>query len=293
MATAFLGYLISLKWCEISLHTHENLTYLNYLSLPTAMSVRLSDILKKQNIKPVAVFEKLHTTKTRNKAKESLQDLAGIYMILNLVDGNSFYVGSATSNRLYTRLMKHLYYKKGNVLIAASVKSLGLKNFAFIVLDIFPFKIKDKTNLTLLSLEQYYIDLIKPNYNILPLAGNSFGFKHNLETLQHMRDNYSEIRREKIGTLNRGKSLSIKTSELLRKAALTRLPMSLETREKCKTRGIAVTVSLLRDNTIVGHFEDIVSAAKYIKCGEKTIRRALKVKGIVKSTYKVTKEKNF
>jgi hypothetical protein len=38
---------------------------------------------------------------------------------------------------------------------------------------------------------------------------------------------------------------------------------------------------------IVGNFEDIVSAAKHIKCDEKTIRRALKTNGIVKKTYTV------
>lgn len=63
--------------------------------------------------------------------------------------------------------------------------------------------------------------------------------------------------------------------------------MSQESRDKCKTRGRAITVIRLSDKTIVGHFKDIVSAAKEIKCGEKTIRRALKGNGLVKSTYKV------
>lgn len=183
--------------------------------------------------------------------------------------------------------MKHLYYLKGNTRIAAAVKLLGRKIFAFVVLDIFPERVTDKTNLTLLSLEQYYIDLINPSYNILQLAGNSFGYKHTPESLQKMRDNYSDERREWIGNLNRGKSLSQKTRELLRKAAALNRPMSQESREKCKTNGRAITVIRLSDKTILGHFKDIVSAAKAIKCGEKTIRRALKGNGLVKSTYKV------
>jgi group I intron endonuclease len=197
------------------------------------------------------------------------------------------YVGSATTNRIYTRLMKHLFYLKGNSRIASSVKLLGRKNFAFVVIDLFTDKIKDKTNLILLSLEQYYIDSIKPNYNILPLAGNSFGFKHTLETIKYMRDNFSDVRRERIGSLNRGKSLSKNTLELIREATLNRPAMSQESIDKCKTKGRAITVTRLSDGSLVGHFQDIVSAAKQIKCAEKTIRRALKSKGIVKSTYKV------
>jgi group I intron endonuclease len=190
----------------------------------SVMSFKLSNILKKHNIRPLAVFENLHLAKSRDQAKDCLKDLAGIYMVVNIVDGSSFYIGSATTNRLHTRLMNHLYYLKGNSRIVASVKLLGRKNFAFVVLDIFPEKVTDKTNFTLLSLEQYYIDLLKPKYNILQLAGNSFGFKHTPETIQKMRDNYSDIRRDRIGNLNRGKSLSQHTRELLRQAALSRPP---------------------------------------------------------------------
>jgi group I intron endonuclease len=30
--------------------------------------------------------------------------------------------------------------------------------------------------------EQYYLDLLKPEYNILPTAGSSFGFRHSEES---------------------------------------------------------------------------------------------------------------
>lgn len=183
MAIAFLGYLISLKWCELYIYLHEP----SYsLTFPTIMSPKLFNIMEKQNIKPIAVFENLQLAISRNKAKDSLKDLAGIYLIINHKDGSS-YVGSATTNRFYTRLMKHLYYLTGNSRIATSVKLLGIKNFAFVVIDLYPDKITDKTNLNLLSLEQYYLDLIKPNYNILSLAGNSFGFKHTPNTIKNMR----------------------------------------------------------------------------------------------------------
>jgi len=37
-----------------------------------------------------------------------------------------------------------------------------------------------------LEREQYYIDLLKPEYNILQKAGSSLGFKHSEETLAKM-----------------------------------------------------------------------------------------------------------
>lgn len=175
---------------------------LSCFSLYINMSPKLYTILKNHKIKAKAVFENLHLAKTRNTARDYLKGLAGIYIVINLVDGVSMYVGSASTNRLYTRLMMHLYYLKGNSRIAASVKALGKKNFAFVVVEVIPEKITDKTNITLLSLEQYYIDLLKPVYNILPLAGNSFGYKHTPETLKKIRENYSDIQRNKIGSLN-------------------------------------------------------------------------------------------
>ena len=68
--------------------------------------------------------------------------------------------------------------------------------------------------------------------------------------------------------------------------------MSQETKDKCKKNRRPITVTRVDDNTLVGNFEDIVSAAKYISCNEKTIRRALKTNGIVKKMY-IVKDKIF
>jgi group I intron endonuclease len=45
----------------------------------------------------------------------------------------------------------------------------------------------------MLAREQYYLDLVKPKYNILTKAGSSLGFKHSEETKQKMRDAQKEI----------------------------------------------------------------------------------------------------
>jgi group I intron endonuclease len=60
-----------------------------------------------------------------------------------------------------------------------------------------------------LSREQYYINLLKPKYNILLIAGSSLGFKHSEKTLKNMRDRkHSEETRVKMSDIRRGKKLS-------------------------------------------------------------------------------------
>nr|YP_009568430.1 hypothetical protein [Drechslerella brochopaga]QBL02512.1 hypothetical protein [Drechslerella brochopaga] len=216
MGTGFLGYVHSLKWSDINIiylltslglnllefqflafpyfglfEAESFLIHFDYSYLHFSMSPKLYTILKNNNIKAEFVFENLHLAKSRDRAKNVLRGLAGIYIIINLVDGVSMYVGSASTNRLHSRLMMHLYYLKGNSRLATSVKELGRKNFAFVVVDIISEKISDKTNFTLLSCEQYFIDLLKPSYNILLLAGNSFGYKHTPDFTKNLRDNYN------------------------------------------------------------------------------------------------------
>lgn len=41
---------------------------------------------------------------------------------------------------------------------------------------------------TLLSREQYYLDTLKPENNILKISGSSLGFKHKQETLDFFRN---------------------------------------------------------------------------------------------------------
>jgi group I intron endonuclease len=40
----------------------------------------------------------------------------------------------------------------------------------------------------LIKREQYYLDTLKPEYNILKKAGSSFGYKHSLETLLKFKE---------------------------------------------------------------------------------------------------------
>ena len=221
-----------------------------------------------------------------------LKSYAGVYAIVNLINGN-IYVGSGISNNIATRLHKHLYGGSGSKLVKSAVEKYGLSNFAFILLDIVPGIVTKEDNQSLLNLENHYINMLKPKYNIAPQAGNTLGMKHTDETKHLMRLNYSSERREFIGSLNRGKKLSPETIELVRAAAQARPPMSDETRSKISLNsGVAFQFEIYKpDGSSFLNQEGILvysvlinttnAVAKFCNVSERTVRRAMDKNGIV------------
>ncbi len=105
----------------------------------------------------------------------------GIYRWINKINGNT-YIGSSVniSVRMYT------YYSlrslaKSNRLIDRALLKYGFSNFAMEILEY-----TYKNNV--LEKEQYYMDLFKPQYNIVETAGSTLGYKHTQESLEKMRD---------------------------------------------------------------------------------------------------------
>ena len=94
---------------------------------------------------------------------------AGIYRIVN-IKNNKFYIGSTT--RLGARKAEHKYRtknKKGNSAIRCAVLKYGEENFKFEVIEKFKFCIfanRDYIDEILSSREQFYIDILHPEYNI-------------------------------------------------------------------------------------------------------------------------------
>ena len=119
-------------------------------------------------------------------------------MILNKVTLD-YYIGSASTNRMYSRFTKHMIYLTGSKIVKLAIKKYKLSNFAFLVLEIFPEIVTQKNNKQLLDLEDFYLKSLLPNYNILTEAGNSFGYKHTEITRINMKANYSLERRLQIG----------------------------------------------------------------------------------------------
>jgi group I intron endonuclease len=241
----------------------------------------LNTIIKELGLNTVYNFENLDSENIRKQILDTTKGLSGIYMIVNKIT-KDYYIGSAATNKFYARFSNHLIYFRGSKIVKSAVKKYGLENFAFIILDLYSNIVTKENNKELLDLEDRYLKLLLPNYNILTEAGSSFGYKHTEVDRLKMKDVFNDARREMIGSLNRGKRLSPETIEKMREKALNRPPMSDETKKKCITNTRPVVLYNL-NGTVYGEYSTILDAAKSINCGEKTIRRALNTdKGLVK-----------
>jgi len=84
--------------------------------------------------------------------------------------------------------------------------------------------------------EQYYIDLLNPEYNILKVAGSSFGYKHTIESLKKMSEiakNRSEETIAKLRQAALGRIHSEETKAKLREIASNRLKHPVEGKKNC------------------------------------------------------------
>ena len=262
-------YLIkSLKKREYSTISHLN------KNVKISCSERLNTIMKELELNPVFIYENLDKENLKTQILNETKGLSGIYMIVNKIT-KDYYIGSASTNRFYARFSNHVIYFRGSKIVKSAVKKYELKNFAFIVLELYPNVVTKENNKELLDLEDKYLKLLLPNYNILTEAGSSFGYKHTEVDRIKMKDVYSDARRERIGSLNRGQKLSPETIEKMREKALNRPPMSNETKKNCISHTRPIVLYNL-NGTVYGKYFTILEAAKSINCGEKTIRRALK-----------------
>ena len=259
---------------------YSTISYTNY-SIEFSSSDRLNSIIKELGVNPVYIFENLNLENIRKQILNDTKGLSGIYMIVNKIT-KDYYIGSAATNRFYARFSNHLIYFRGSKIVKTAVKKYKLDNFAFIILELYPNIVTKENNKELLDLEDRYLKLLLPNYNILTEAGSSFGYKHTEVDRKKMKDLYTDTRRELIGGLNKGKKLSPETIEKLREKALNRPAMSDETKKKCIVHTRPVVLYNL-NGTVYGEYFSILDAADSINCSEKTIRRALKTeKGLVK-----------
>ena len=297
IATGFLGYIRSPKWFNISKKMNyqlnnkrlltgnimnSNRLLLNntfkrrYTTKSSAenISETLNISIKELGVNPIYVYENLNLEDTRKKISNDLKGLSGIYLIFNKIT-KDYYIGSAATNRFFSRFSNHLIYFRGSKIVKLAVKKYKLENFSFIVLELYPNIVTKENNKDLIDLEDNYLKILLPNYNILTEAGSSFGYKHTEMDRKKMKDIYSDARREMIGSLNRGKNLSKEIIERMKAKALKRPPMSEETRKKCVVNTRPVILYNL-DKTIYGKYDRIADAANAINCNEKTIRRALK-----------------
>jgi group I intron endonuclease len=142
----------------------------------------------------------------------SFKNKSGIYIIKTKVN-NRFYIGSAIN--LYSRMHTHLTHLKQNkhcnLKLQRFVNKYGIENLFFECIELC-----DKENL--ITKEQFYIDTLKPFYNIAKIAGSTLGIKITKEQSEKL----SKLRKGKQNSLGRkySKETIIKMSESAKKRGL-------------------------------------------------------------------------
>lgn len=226
-------------------------------------------------LSPVTCFEDLQLEDTKNNIIEYSKDKAGVYLILNKIT-LEYYIGSASTNKLYSRYYKHLIGLNGSKIVKNAVNKYKLSNFAFIVLELYPEVINRENNKDLLNIEDFYLKSLLPDYNILTEAGNTFGYKHTEITRIKMKTNYSEERRKRIGALNKGKLFTPDTIRKIREKALSRTRTISEIGLLNMKKRSKPIILHNKNGTVYGEYNSIKETSEKLNVSEKTIIRALK-----------------
>jgi hypothetical protein len=143
-----------------------------------------------ENLPKVIEFNNLHLTENFIEVVNTLNDLAGVYCIKNLITG-SMYIGS--SMLLADRFKNH-FIKSSNAHLRSAIKKYGLANFKFSIVEFVephPDLPIEENRDNLLAREQHWLDWLfslpsNLRYNFNPTAGTTLGYKHSEESRAKM-----------------------------------------------------------------------------------------------------------
>ena len=137
--------------------------------------------------------------------------------------------------------------------------------------------------------EQYYIDLLKPEYNILNIAGSSFGYKHTPETLDKFKSRI--FSKETLANLSKAAKGRVLPEEVRVKISDARTGIKLSDETKAKLFLITskrVGISVLITNITCGEtkeYANLTRAARALNVSRTAIKKSMDSGSILKKTY--------
>ena len=150
----------------------------------------------------------------------------------------------------------------------------------------------------LLEREQYYINLFKPNYNVLKFAYSLFGFKHSAENIAKFKlKKISQEHKDILSLTHSGKIVSQETRDKLSLATKNyrkHNPLTLEALANLKAKsiereGVAIRVANIKTNE-VQEFTNQTEAGEFLGVTRQAIYNAIKRKNKIKGTYLIIKK---
>lgn len=170
-------------------------------------------------------------------------------------------------NRLSDYYQDWYYLSRASTYIVRALLKHGVNNFSLVILEY-------TTSEDLIWCEQKWIDLLRPEYNLAPQAGNSKGYVHTVES------------KEKICSMVLGRKLSDEVKKLMSESrkginnnfygkkhtteALNSMKDAALNRSKLSKPGVEVEITDLKTNIITTN-ESIRKAAKAINSDIKSL----------------------
>ena len=236
------------------------------------------------NIIPVVSYHNANISKHiilyENKGR------SGIYRLNNLITNKS-YIGSSISlskrfSNYYSLAFLNRKVEKGSSAIYSALLKYSYSNFGLDILEYCEIS-------ELIPKEQYYIDLFKPKYNILKVAGSRLGTKH------------TEATKKLLSNAFRGRIFSEDSLDKMRLAAKLRVGKKTSFFGKTHTIDTIAKISLRKSmfvkildvsTDIVKTFRGNLEAANYLDMGESTLRRYKKKGKLFKNKYLIFNSKD-
>jgi len=215
--------------------------------------------IKQAEITPVVVYDNADLLKLQ--AVSANKGKSGVYRWINKVNGKT-YIGSSVN--LGKRLGNYYnldYISSSEMLISKALIKYGYSNFTLEILEYC-----DRSDVILR--EQYYLDLCKPEYNILKVAGSSLGYVHTEETLlklSNSRLNWTEEQKAKLLDHLKRHNSSVEQREKSRQRII----------EYNKSKGVSIEILDTATNEVLS-YSSIRQAAEALGCVHGTLLLAEK-----------------
>jgi group I intron endonuclease len=227
---------------------------------------------------------------SKNEVLKDNRGQSGIYRWINNLNGKT-YVGSGVN--LAKRLGNYYNIKelsRNPRPIQDALLKYGHSNFTLEILEYSP-----KTKL--IEREQFYLDLLVPEYNILKYAYSLLGFKHSQESIEKFKAKLiSPEHREILSSIHTGKLVSEETRNKLAAATASyrkNNPLTPEALANIKAKTLAregVSVSVLNTQTNeVKEFTNQTEAGEFLGVTRQAIYNAIKRDSPINGVYQITK----
>jgi len=237
---------------------------------------------KNNNINIIPVLSYFNAYKDKSIVYKENKNKSGIYRWNNLITDKS-YIGSSISlggrfSNYYSPAFLKNRIKKGSSIIYNSLLKYGYNNFSIDILEYCEPNV-------LIKREQYYIDILKPEYNISKIAGSRLGTKQSKETKKLIS---SALKNRKFSDISKEKMRIAVKLRIGAKTSFFGKTHTIETKNRLSLIN-SLPVKIMNIETNTGkYFSSNIKAAKYLGIGVSTLRRYKSKSKILYKKYLIT-----